>query len=596
MGCVYRCRDVELDREVAVKVIPCLGDPEAEIRIQREALAMARVKHRHLLALLDVFHEGTRSCLVLDYVRGDSLDQLLLREGVFSAKRVRILGLQVGQALATLHQSKILHRDVKPGNIMLDAGGEAILMDLGLVRLTDRASFTDTKMLVGTPLYMPPEVVLGKGWVEASDQYQLGTVLFRCLTGKDLISETSVVKVLDAISSGRRRSLEEAPQAVPTWLWEVVERACSVDPQNRFRDVKSLVWALKKRTGGMRRPLLATETLELGSLSSPDEVDAGKAVGFKAGFLAGSRVGYILGGSVFSLMLVWVLWAGRGVPAVPTAGPFAKPLDLFLGVREATLETALEAFTADPTEAYREWALGGDSVSREGGRSQWRLFLDRVPGLLTGKLPLRERRRIWQRWQRAQLSVQQERLLGEHPRSLNVLPKQAGWRGRGLSPFGTGVVLKVLHREGGEPKTWPPEGANLKLPDGLRIKALDWSEPGTRVDYLWPKGLAEEAQVIAITVLLQRIAWEHQLQLEWRVAPLRGSSVFLWAPDPLPEGVVTGLFRKDLTVLIPRGLLPKAETTLSISMSTLVLPSYSTAEFYQVRVSWPGGPGAETSG
>ena len=189
MGYVWLAWDERLSRAVALKQLRSLVDlPEAEAevahqRAMREARITARLHHRNAVPVFDVVdHEGS-PCLVMQYVPSRSLHEILATEGTLPVREVAAIGAGVAAALATAHEAGIVHRDVKPGNILIANDGTPLLTDFGISRAYGDASLTSTGMLTGTPAYLAPEVARGAASTPAADVFSLGSTLYAAVEG-----------------------------------------------------------------------------------------------------------------------------------------------------------------------------------------------------------------------------------------------------------------------------------------------------------------------------------------------------------------------------------------------------------------------------
>src|SRR5664280_3038686 len=180
MGVVYRARDTRLDRPVAVKVLRAAEDANEE-RFLAEVRILARFSHANLVRLLDAGDADGRPYLVMDLVDGETLSQRLASTGIAPQQSARI-GADVSRALAYVHEQGVVHRDVKPGNVLLDESGVAYLTDFGIARLIDTTGMTATGLTLGTPAYLAPEQIQGGVVGPAADVYALGLVLVECLS------------------------------------------------------------------------------------------------------------------------------------------------------------------------------------------------------------------------------------------------------------------------------------------------------------------------------------------------------------------------------------------------------------------------------
>jgi len=190
MGVVYRGRDERLARDVAVKVLTggALADESMRRRFRREALAFSKLNHQHIATIFDFDSQDGTDFIVMEYVAGTSLSGALER-GPLPERQALVLGVQIAEALAEAHARGVLHRDLKPGNVMLTPGGDAKVLDFGLAKMLGRDSSTISRSMtgsgeiVGTLAYMAPEVLRGEEADARTDVYGLGMLLFEMTTG-----------------------------------------------------------------------------------------------------------------------------------------------------------------------------------------------------------------------------------------------------------------------------------------------------------------------------------------------------------------------------------------------------------------------------
>ncbi|HEX2312468.1 MAG TPA: serine/threonine-protein kinase, partial [Thermomonospora sp.] len=205
MGAVWRARDEMLDREVAVKEVMVrheLSDAEQEAvreRTLREARATARLSHPGIVTVHDVVDEDGRPWIVMELIRARSLQQILDEEGPLPPARVADIGRQTAAALRAAHAVGILHRDVKPANVLITDEGRAVLTDFGIARVVGDATLTRTGLLVGSPAYMPPERAKGEPATPASDLWSLGATLYAACEGRPPHDRSEVMAVLAAV-------------------------------------------------------------------------------------------------------------------------------------------------------------------------------------------------------------------------------------------------------------------------------------------------------------------------------------------------------------------------------------------------------------
>ncbi|MFD9659295.1 serine/threonine-protein kinase [Streptomyces mirabilis] len=199
MGEVWRAYDEILGRAVAVKLLLAQNsDPTASSRFRLEAQTAGRLSHPHVVGVLDFGEQEGRLFLVMELVEGHSLARVLSQAGSLPAEEVALIAAQAAAGLAVAHEQGIVHRDIKPGNLLLDAEGSVKIGDFGIARFVDDpgAALTATGQIVGTSLYLAPERALGKPAGPASDVYSLGCLLYQLLTGRPPFHADSAVAIL----------------------------------------------------------------------------------------------------------------------------------------------------------------------------------------------------------------------------------------------------------------------------------------------------------------------------------------------------------------------------------------------------------------
>ena len=213
MGIVLKGYDHELNRYVAVKVLHphCATSAAARRRFAREAQAAAAVVHQHVVAIHAVDPNYHPPYLVMPFVPGESLQQRLTRQGPFDVIDVLRIGQQVADGLAAAHAQGLVHRDIKPGNILLERNVERVLLtDFGLARAADDASLTQSGVIAGTPQYMSPEQARGEVVDARTDLFSLGTVLYTLLAGHSPFRAETAMGVLRRVCEDTPRPLTEA--------------------------------------------------------------------------------------------------------------------------------------------------------------------------------------------------------------------------------------------------------------------------------------------------------------------------------------------------------------------------------------------------
>jgi len=239
MGRVWRARDTLLERPVAVKVLRSefTGDATFRARFRAEAQHTAALQHRNIASVFDygeVEEDGEqRAYLVMELVEGESLAQLLEREGRIDAARTLDVLRQTSAALAAAHAAGVVHRDVKPGNVLVGSDGVVKITDFGIAWSASSVPLTGTGQVVGTAHYLSPEQAAGGKATPASDVYALGAVAYECLTGRRAFDGENSVQI--ALKQLREEPVP-LPADVPVALRALIERAMAKDPAVRFAD------------------------------------------------------------------------------------------------------------------------------------------------------------------------------------------------------------------------------------------------------------------------------------------------------------------------------------------------------------------------
>ncbi|WP_460073347.1 protein kinase domain-containing protein [Streptomyces sp. YKOK-I1] len=235
MGRVWRATDDVLDRQVAVKEMRIDGlDPEdgrtRRERTLREARATARIDHPNVVRVYDVVDEGERLWIVMELVAGRSLERVMAEEGPLGPRETARIGLGLVQALRQVHAGGVLHRDIKPGNVLVERGGRVVLTDFGIAAIQDAKALTMVGMLVGSPDYMAPERISGRPQGPPSDVWSLGATLCAALAGHSPFSRDTTLATLHAVlyeeptlpagagplTGVLRALLEKTPEARPS--------------------------------------------------------------------------------------------------------------------------------------------------------------------------------------------------------------------------------------------------------------------------------------------------------------------------------------------------------------------------------------------
>jgi eukaryotic-like serine/threonine-protein kinase len=260
MSSVYRAFDPTLERWVAIKLMhrDISHDPDQLERFRREARAVAQLSHPHVVTVIDAGEDDGAPYIVFECVEGETLKERIRRLGRLPVAEAVAYAIEIGRALEAAHAHRLVHRDVKPQNVLIDRDGRAKVTDFGIARSLEAQGLTATGRVLGTTDYVSPEQALGHEVTGQSDIYSLGIVLYEMLTGEtpfkaDTQVAVAMKHVRDPLPDVQRRR----PEASAT-LAAVVERATAKETQNRYHDVSEMVHDLEEvlaieaaRTGQM---------------------------------------------------------------------------------------------------------------------------------------------------------------------------------------------------------------------------------------------------------------------------------------------------------------------------------------------------------
>src|SRR5438874_1297771 len=248
MGEIYRATDASLGRAVAVKVLAerYSRDDEVRRRFTREALSAARLSGEpHIVTIFDVGEHAERPFIVMEYLSGGSLEQRIREDGAQAVGRALEWLEQAAAALDAAHRHGIVHRDVKPANLLLDRNGNVHVADFGIARATGMDSLTLTGTVLGTAGYLSPEQAQGEHATPASDRYSLAIVAFELLTGRRPFENESITAEAAAHVHAPVPSIAEICEGLPAELDPVFRRALAKDPARRFETASEFVAALR---------------------------------------------------------------------------------------------------------------------------------------------------------------------------------------------------------------------------------------------------------------------------------------------------------------------------------------------------------------
>jgi serine/threonine-protein kinase len=243
MGVVYEARHVDLKRRVALKVLPWaeFSSEEQRERFRREAEAAARLNHPHIVSVFEWGNHGGCPYMAMRLVEGARSLADEIAKGPLPAREAARILAKVARGVHYSHQHGVLHRDIKPGNILLDAGGEPLLVDFGLARLEDAAfNLTQPDLVFGTPAYMPPEQGAGEDITTASDVYSLGAVLYEALTGKPPFRGKSVPEIMRQVAEQEAPSPQTLRPDLDRDVATIVLKCLEKSPSRRYGSADAL--------------------------------------------------------------------------------------------------------------------------------------------------------------------------------------------------------------------------------------------------------------------------------------------------------------------------------------------------------------------
>ena len=344
MATIYRAHDTRLGRDVALKLLrpEISADRDLADRFRREALAATVLRHQNIVACVDTGSDPAGPFLVMDLIEGEDLAARLTRTGPLPATEVARIGLDIARALGVAHIRGIVHRDVKPSNILLARDGRAMITDFGIARLAADAEAALPGTTLGSVQYFSPEQAQGLTTTPASDVYGLGLVMFEALTGRRPWSGETPGQIAVARVGARAPSPRDSRPDVPIPLDGVVTRALAADPADRYPSGSAMAIALEPVVGAVDPAVSTTVVDRSGWSSGAPRARAGTAAARRrsarppSGRGIGRRVAIglaILAAAVVALAALPALGDDGGL-----AGASAKPVDFGRRGREAYTE------------------------------------------------------------------------------------------------------------------------------------------------------------------------------------------------------------------------------------------------------------------
>jgi serine/threonine-protein kinase len=252
MGTVYRAIDETLHRDVAIKVLNAeLNDPEVAKRFRAEAITVARLSHPGIATIYELFEYQGEWLMVMEFVRGETLESMVSRMGPLSAQRAAELCMQTLAALAHAHSMGVVHRDLKPANVMITENGAVKVMDFGIARVSGSEHLTNAGFMMGTPAYMAPEQVRGGDVDARADLYAMGVVFYRLTTSRLPFKGDTAFSMVQSQVNDPPTPAVSFRHDLPAWVDEVVTRALEKAPEQRFQSAAEFHEAFARCLAGL---------------------------------------------------------------------------------------------------------------------------------------------------------------------------------------------------------------------------------------------------------------------------------------------------------------------------------------------------------
>jgi serine/threonine protein kinase len=241
-GIVFRAFDETLQRVVALKVMAPLlaATSPARKRFLREAQSSAKVRHENVVQVYEIT-EQPLPYLAMEFIPGETLQQKLDRVGPLDVPETLRIGRQIAEGLAAAHATDLIHRDIKPGNVLLEGGQHKVkITDFGLARAADDASISQSGIIAGTPMYMAPEQAQGQTLDQRADLFSLGSVLYQMVAGRPPFRANSAVAALKRVAEDKPRAIREIIPETPQWLCDIIAKLHAKNPDDRYQSAREV--------------------------------------------------------------------------------------------------------------------------------------------------------------------------------------------------------------------------------------------------------------------------------------------------------------------------------------------------------------------
>ncbi len=275
MGEIYLAEDLKLERKVAIKFLPqhLNRDKDNVVRFIQEAKAAAPLNHSNIIAIYEIAEEDDRIFIVMEYVEGQSLRELIIAHKELPFDLCIDIITQISEGLSKAHKAGIIHRDIKPENVMIERDGRVKILDFGLAKLKGMSKLTKESSILGTVQYMSPEQFWGESIDLKTDIWSLGVVLYEMLTGQIPFNGKVDQAIVYSISKEKYKPLSNLRGDIPKKLERIVDQSLEKDPKKRYQHVEEMLKDLRSVKG--------TEIQETDSKKQASRKRSGMIVGKK---------------------------------------------------------------------------------------------------------------------------------------------------------------------------------------------------------------------------------------------------------------------------------------------------------------------------